>query len=246
MNNSLAEVHPELITEWSEKNLPLTPDDITFGSNKKVWWKGTCGHEWQTSVKARSNGEKCPICSGARVIAGINDLATLEPLLAKQWSKKNKIKPTEVSIGSHKKVIWRCKKGHEWEAVVKSRTINKTGCPYCSHNKVLAGFNDLATLLPDIAAEWSDRNYPLLPTQVIKIDGMLLTLVDSRTNLAKSTVEALRANFGNQIRMYRTQIPIAVKAAETSSKGKSIYAYEPNSTVSKAYGSSSGFTDCCR
>ena len=69
MNNSLAEVHPELITEWSKKNLPLTPDDITFGSNKKVWWKGTCGHKWQTSVKARSNGEKCPICSGARVIA---------------------------------------------------------------------------------------------------------------------------------------------------------------------------------
>ena len=129
MSNSLAEVHPELVSEWSEKNLPLTPDDITFGSNKKVWWKGACGHEWKTSVKARSNGEKCPICSGARVIAGINDLATLEPLLAKQWSKKNKIKPTEVSIGSHKKVIWRCEKGHEWEAAVKSRTINKTGCP---------------------------------------------------------------------------------------------------------------------
>ena len=36
MNNSLAEVHPELVSEWSEKNLPLTPDDITFGSNKKV------------------------------------------------------------------------------------------------------------------------------------------------------------------------------------------------------------------
>ena len=69
MNNCLAEVHPELISEWSEKNLPLTPDDITFGSNKKVWWKGTCGHEWQASVKARTNGEKCPICSGARVIA---------------------------------------------------------------------------------------------------------------------------------------------------------------------------------
>ena len=57
MNNSLAEVHPELVSEWSEKNLPLTPDGITFGSNKKVWWKGTCGHEWQASVKARSNGE---------------------------------------------------------------------------------------------------------------------------------------------------------------------------------------------
>ena len=114
MNNSLAEVHPELVSEWSEKNLPLTPDDISFGSNKKVCWKGACGHEWETSVKARSNGEKCPICSGARVIAGINDLATLESLLVKQWSKKNKIKPTEVSIGSHKKVIWRCEKGHEF------------------------------------------------------------------------------------------------------------------------------------
>ena len=69
----------------------------------------------------------------------------------------------------------------------------------------------------------------------LKIDGMLLTLVDSRTNLAKSTVEALRENFGNQIKMYRTYIPIAVKAAETSSKGKSIFAYEPGSTVSNAY-----------
>ena len=71
--------------------------------------------------------------------------------------------------------------------------------------------------------------------QDIKIDGMLLTLVDNRTNLAKSTVEALRENFGNQIKLYHTSIPIAVKAAETSSKGKSIFAYEPNSTVSKAY-----------
>ena len=166
MNNSLAEVHPELVFEWSEKNLPLTPDDITFGSNKKVWWKGACGHEWQTSVKARSNGEKCPICSGARVIAGINDLATLEPLLAKQWSKKNKIKPTEVFIGSHKKVIWKCEKGHEWEAAVKSRTINKTGCPYCSGYIFLKGFNDLQTTHPEIASEWSEKNLPLKPDEV--------------------------------------------------------------------------------
>ena len=124
MTGSLASVHPELIPEWSEKNLPLTPDKITFGSNKRVWWKGACGHEWETSVKARSKGEKCPICSGARVIEGINDLATLKPLLAQEWSKKNKLKPTEVSVASHKKIIWKCKHGHEWEASVKSRTVN--------------------------------------------------------------------------------------------------------------------------
>lgn len=40
MNNSLAEVHPELVSEWSEENLPLIHYDITFGSNEKVWWKG--------------------------------------------------------------------------------------------------------------------------------------------------------------------------------------------------------------
>ena len=50
MNNSLAEVHPELVSEWSEKNLPLTPDIITFGSNKKAWWEGACGHEWQATI----------------------------------------------------------------------------------------------------------------------------------------------------------------------------------------------------
>jgi DNA-directed RNA polymerase subunit RPC12/RpoP len=166
MSNSLAAVHPELIVEWSDRNLPLTPDSVTFGSNKKVWWKGACGHEWETSIKARSSGEKCPICSGARVIEGINDLSTLKPGLAPEWSEKNEIKPTEVSIGSHKKVIWKCKLGHEWIATVKSRTINKTGCPYCSHNKVLAGFNDLATLFPEVADEWSDKNEKK-PTEVM-------------------------------------------------------------------------------
>lgn len=73
----------------------------------------------------------------------------------------------------------------------------------------------------------------------LKIDGILLTLVDGRTNLARSTVEALRANFGSVMRIYQSSIPVAVKAAEVSSKGKSIYAYEPSSTVSKAY---TGFT----
>lgn len=45
MGNLLSEVHPELVAEWSDKNLPLTPDKITYGSNKVVWWKGACGHE---------------------------------------------------------------------------------------------------------------------------------------------------------------------------------------------------------
>lgn len=166
MCNSLAAMHPELVGEWSDMNHPLTPDKVTYGSNKIVWWRASCGHEWQTSVKARSQGEKCPICSGARVIEGVNDLATRKPELVKEWSEKNKLQPTEVSAGSHKKVIWKCKLDHEWEASIKSRAGNGTGCPYCSHNKVLVGFNDLASQMPEIAAEWSEKNIPLLPTMV--------------------------------------------------------------------------------
>lgn len=73
----------------------------------------------------------------------------------------------------------------------------------------------------------------------LKVDGILLTIVDNRTNLAKSTVEALKQNFGSHIKIYESKIPSGIKAAETSSKGKSIYAYEPNGAVAKAY---EGFT----
>lgn len=69
----------------------------------------------------------------------------------------------------------------------------------------------------------------------LQIEGILLTLVDNRTNLSRSTATALKENFGKHIKIFGLTIPIAVKAAEVSSKGQSIYAYEPNSPVSKAY-----------
>ncbi|MBQ7242794.1 MAG: zinc-ribbon domain-containing protein [Bacilli bacterium] len=60
------------------------------------------------------------------------------------WNKP--LSPGSVTYGSHKKVWWRCENGHEWEAVIKSRTHDH-GCPYCSptYKKVLAGQNDLVT-----------------------------------------------------------------------------------------------------
>jgi len=56
----------------------------------------------------------------------------------------------------------------------------------------------------------------------LRIDGILLNIVDNRTNLAKSTADALRKNFGSVIKIYRSSIPMAVKAAEVASKGVSI------------------------
>ena len=167
MNNNLAEVHPELVSEWSEKNLLLTPDGITFGSNKKVWWRGACGHEWQASVKARSNGEKCPICSGARVIAGINDLQTTHPEIASEWSEKNlPLKPDEVNAKSRKNVWWRCGKcGNEWKSVINAR-VKGTVCPVCAEREVLAGYNDLATTDNQLLSEWDYEQNKLKPTEV--------------------------------------------------------------------------------
>ena len=166
LRKSFTETYPELAAEWSDRNLPLKPEQITYGSNKRVWWHGKCGHEWETSVKARTSGENCPYCSGKRVLAGYNDLATIAPDLAEEWSEKNTdMLPQNVSAGSHRKIWWRGKCGHEWRAVVKNR-VGGAGCPYCSSNRILPGFNDLATVYPEIAEEWSDRNLPLKPSEV--------------------------------------------------------------------------------
>jgi len=55
-----------------------------------------------------------------------------------------------------KKAWWKCKNGHEWQAQIHSRTgKSKSGCPYCSHNKVLDGFNDFATNSPELIKEWN-------------------------------------------------------------------------------------------
>lgn len=165
MKNSIARMRPELVPEWSPKNAPVTPEQVPFGSNKLYWWKGACGHEWQTSAKARSHGEKCPICANARIVAGVNDLESQYPDLAAEWSNKNPIPASKVAPGSHKKAIWNGKCGHEWSASIRSR-VGGAGCPYCSHNLVLPGFNDLEYLFPEIAKEWSPRNLPLKPSQV--------------------------------------------------------------------------------
>ena len=65
-NGSLAEKYPEIAREWHPiKNGELLPTDITYGSNKKVWWKcSKCGCDWQVSVKTRTGKRTgCPVCA---------------------------------------------------------------------------------------------------------------------------------------------------------------------------------------
>ncbi len=69
----------------------------------------------------------------------------------------------------------------------------------------------------------------------LQIDGILLTMVDSRTNFAKEISALLRENYGNQIKIFKTEIPHSVRAKESSAEGKSIYAYDPHGKVAAAY-----------
>lgn len=69
----------------------------------------------------------------------------------------------------------------------------------------------------------------------LKVDGVVLTLTDMRTNLAKATANALKQQYGGVLKIYKTQIPVAVKAAETSAAGQSIFAYDKGSKVAQAH-----------
>ena len=69
----------------------------------------------------------------------------------------------------------------------------------------------------------------------LKIDGIVMTLVDGRTNLARDVINAIRTNYGMHIRIFDAQIPLGVKAAEASKTGKRIFAYDGESKPAKAY-----------
>lgn len=69
----------------------------------------------------------------------------------------------------------------------------------------------------------------------LDIEGVLITLADHRTNLSRETAQAIRQAYGSRIRIFPTDIPVAVRAAETTAKGKSIFAYDNRSPVAAAY-----------
>ena len=69
----------------------------------------------------------------------------------------------------------------------------------------------------------------------LQVDGVLFTLVDKRTTLSKDVKEVLKASYGSYVDTYKTEIPKAINTAKSSSTGKSIFEYDKNSPVAKAY-----------
>jgi Probable Zinc-ribbon domain len=143
--NDLATTHPELAAEadgWD-------PTNLISGANKKMNWKCKKGHKYNSLVSSRAQGIGCPVCAGKKVIPGVNDLATLNPKLAKEAFGWN---PATFTVGSGKKVCWKCPKGHLYESSISARSSGR-GCPVCRGFKIEIGDNDLATIHPKIASQ---------------------------------------------------------------------------------------------
>ena len=149
--------YPAVAAEWHpDKNGALTPDEVSHGSNRKVWWLCKKERAWEASINSRTSGNGCPSCFGNR-LSDRNRLSILHPDVAGQWhpTKNRPLKPQDVSRGSGEKVWWQCERGHEWEATVNSRTTpgQLRWCPACVRKQV-SELNRLSTHRPDLAEEW--------------------------------------------------------------------------------------------
>lgn len=145
-----------LLAEWDyDKNYPIIPSQVAFGSHKNVWWCCSFGHEFESVIRDRIRGNNCPICSNHKVLPGYNDLKTKKPDVAQEWhpTKNGDLKPSDVVSGSEKIVWWLGACGHEWNSAINQR-VNGSGCPYCSGKRVLPGSNDFLSNYPIIAQEW--------------------------------------------------------------------------------------------
>lgn len=132
---SLADRFPRLAGEWNApRNGDLTPAEVSADSARRVWWRCARGHEWQARVLDRTKAESpCPVCSGRRLVRGVNDLKTADPKLASQWAAENApLTAADVTFNSCKRVWWRCGRGHLFRMSVSQRSEENKPCPYCS------------------------------------------------------------------------------------------------------------------
>jgi hypothetical protein len=169
--NDLGSKDKALSAEWDyEVNDGLTPEQVTVKSNAMVGWKCSAqGHRWRTTVSHRSKGSGCGTCMGRICLAGFNDLGSKDKALSAEWDYEanDGLTPEQVTVKSCVLVGWKCAAhGHRWRATVNRRSSGK-GCGTCAGRTCLAGFNDLRSKNPTLAAEWDyDTNDGLTPEQV--------------------------------------------------------------------------------
>jgi len=159
---------PEVLSTFlTAKNRGIDPTRLPW--HAKIWWKcpKAKDHIWKSTFNRRP-GERCPYCRGKKA-SSTNNLSQNSEI-AKQWhpTKNGKLKPSEVCLGSAKRVWWKCKKGpdHQWQARVMTRTRGEGGCPFCLNQRV-SHTNCLESVHPEILSEWHPHlNGKLKPKDV--------------------------------------------------------------------------------
>ena len=172
-DNSLAVRFPQIAAQWHPtKNGNLRPQQVVASSTKRVWWKCPKGpdHQWQSKIESRTARQSaCPFCLGKRVSV-TNSLATRFPKIAAQWhpTKNEPLRPEDVTGGTDRQVWWLCAEDptHEWPALIESRTLLGSGCPYCARRKMSPRLS-LSVECPEVAAQWHPtRNGTMSPDEV--------------------------------------------------------------------------------
>ncbi len=138
---SLADRFPKLASQWHpEKNNGLDPQKFLPGSATRIWWRcsGDPFHEWEASIYNRTSRQpkgECPFCNKTR-LSDANSLAVVHPEVAAEWhpERNGDLTPNKVTRASGKRVWWKCLKNpsHEWDTIIRARTIHKSGCPHCA------------------------------------------------------------------------------------------------------------------
>ncbi len=168
---TLASAFPDLTASWHpQANGDLTPNDFGPNSHRKVWWCcQTCHWEWQATIGSRSKGRGCPACAHT-VVRSDRSLGTLFPGIASELhpTLNGTLDPLSLAPYSNRKLWWRCKGGHAWQAAIGNRTRQHSGCPECRYV----------------------RRTPELLTSIteLRADGLTLSEIGERLGLERHTV----------------------------------------------------------
>lgn len=166
-DHSFAKVHPELLLFWDyEKNKNIKPEEVFYGSERKVWWKCSLGHSYEQALCNKSMGQGCPICANKRHagVAEEKSLANNSPEIAKEWhpTLNGELTPSDVHNGSSMNVWWLCPRGHAYQKTIAKRTIRGQGCPICRLED-----RAFSNVHPELLAFWDyEKNTDIRPGEI--------------------------------------------------------------------------------
>lgn len=158
---------------WDEEKNGIPSNRVLWSDQNSRWFRCPEGHSYQRTPfrmlnsynKGIDGKDLCPICKGTEVLKGYNDIASMNPLALRYWdyNKNGDNTPETVYYRSHVQYWFRCGEGHsflkrpnEFYLQLNNVGMSAEGCPVCSGNRLLIGFNDLETMFKELVDSYWD------------------------------------------------------------------------------------------